>query len=309
MSKRVSEFRNIYTDRLPFTFLRCKECGFIFVYPRRAADLNYVEGQVIEMGENSHLWNTRFIEAIEKQKNNQGRLLEIGFGDGGFIEISSRRGWDAYGIELSVDCVKHARERLGLKNILHGTIFSADLEYEYFDVICAFNYIEHVSDVNATLRRIYSLLKDDGIIVLLCPNIDGLYHRVIPELFGGKDSFNITWVPPYHISYFNKNNLSILLENNGFKVIADESNLTNLLWMQHNLIYGPKACDIMETEIKNKIRSNSSSNTNASCDDIYFNDILNLVRCKSIWTMLTTIMPLESLINSPNALLLISRKA
>ncbi len=250
--REIGGFRNETIAQLSYKFFRCNACKYIFVYPKPNPLDTYPETAVEELGAHATTWNNYYLSAIEKYAQPSGSLLEIGFGDGSFLKLAHDRGFNVSGIELSKACVQNAKEKLGLPNIFLGTLDDVALQDEQFDVIAAYNFFEHVSDINATLAAMKRVLKKNGLLALLCPNIDGLIHRVIHPVFS-KDLLNISWVPPYHLSYFNKANLKLMLESNGLTVLGDESKGAHLLWLQHADVFGPKSTDKTFEESSQKV--------------------------------------------------------
>ncbi|PYS46245.1 MAG: hypothetical protein DMF68_19800 [Acidobacteria bacterium] len=260
------------------------------------------------MGAGEVVWNTSFLESINKQAAAKGKLLEIGFGDASFLNLAHKDGWDVHGLEISLLCVRHASETLGLPNIREGRIEEAGYAAESFDVIAAFNFIEHVPDPGETLKLLRRLLRPEGLLVLLCPNLSGIYHLVAPELFNGQEPLNISWVPPMHLSYFNKSNFRRLLESAGFVVVADESRLTTDLWLQHRARIEPEVTEEKFEQLISEMTDAEKSAGERNVDE-YRARIVGLLRDRMMWTMLSDVMRLESVMEAENAVLYISRKA
>lgn len=99
---------------------------------------------------------------------NRGRLLDVGCATGKFMRLALREGWDAEGIDVSPFAVQTAREK-GLTAHL-GTVESVPLLPESFDVITAFDVLEHVQDVRGFLDTVHTILKPGGRLIVLSPN-------------------------------------------------------------------------------------------------------------------------------------------
>lgn len=306
-SRRISRYRNPIVAQLPYRFFQCKNCDFIYVYPKPDPINVYSDSEVVEMGAEKTEWNDHYLQSIEKYRPQKGHLLEIGFGDAGFLKLAHQHGWNVHGLELSAPCVRHARHTLTLPNIEKGTIKNVQYPDHYFDVVAAFNFIEHVPDLHDTLRRIRRILRPNGLLMLLCPNISGLVHLLIPELFGINDPLGISWVPPMHLSYFNKNNFRQLLENSGFRVIADASNGTESLWLQHKVTFGPEVTNSKLEQLLAEIQQSRIATGQARVAK-YWERIVEVFRQRLVWDMISGIMPLEAALGSENAILYIAEK-
>jgi 2-polyprenyl-3-methyl-5-hydroxy-6-metoxy-1,4-benzoquinol methylase len=307
-SKNVLRFSNPATAHLAFPLFICRDCNFIFVHPVPDLSGVYSYSDVPEFGEGESLWNARFLESIEKYAQPKGSLLEIGFGDASFLKLAHERGWEVHGVDLSPLFVRHASETLGLPNIKEGTIEGAGFPDNSFDVIAAFNFIEHVPDPLETLKLLRRLLRPEGTLALLCPNLSGIYHLVAPEIFNGQEPLNISWVPPMHLSYFNKSNFKRLLESAGFAIVADESHLTSDLWLQHRVTLGPQVTDEKLEQLLAEIRDAKRSGGNGQVGR-YRARISSLLRDRMMWTMISDLMKLEPALGAENAVLYLSRKA
>lgn len=136
-----------------------------------------------------------------------GRLLDVGFGDGSFLENARSIGWDVVGVDPDIETVKNARER-GL-DVYHGSLEALDSMSNYFDVITMCHVIEHLYDPMASLRACYRLLKPNGYIWLETPNINSLGYSRFQENWRGLE-------PPRHLVLFNSESLRKALFDVGF---------------------------------------------------------------------------------------------
>jgi SAM-dependent methyltransferase len=99
---------------------------------------------------------------------NRGSLLDLGCGNGNFLERAVGMGWDALGCEPDADAVKVCRAA-GL-DVIHGDVFSEALDESGFDVITVSHVIEHVPDMDRALTRIHSILRPGGVAWFAMPN-------------------------------------------------------------------------------------------------------------------------------------------
>ncbi|HSS20777.1 MAG TPA: class I SAM-dependent methyltransferase [Pyrinomonadaceae bacterium] len=309
-SQRVVRYSNSVVASLPFSFYSCQDCGFIFVFPLplMPSSVYYEALTMPDFGEGEELWINHYFDAVTKHSTGKGKLLEIGFGNASFIQLAHEKGWEIYGAELSVPLADRARDVLKLPNIRLGTI--DDLEYpeNFFDVIAGFNFLEHVPDPRKTLEHIQRLLRPSGLAVVMCPNISGIFHSLMPDILAGNDPLKISWCPPDHISYFNKTNLRMLLEDVGFTVVGDESHLMNSLWRQFEVSIGPKATDKKLEALAAKIRSSALDLGDARVRH-FEDEIKALVVERMTWTMISDLMKLEPLLGAEPGILMIGKKA
>lgn len=101
------------------------------------------------------------------------KLLDIGCADGEFsLRLSSTLGAEEiYGIDISQEAVKVAREK-GIKAYLVD-VDEEKLPFpdEYFDVIFCGKVIEHLFDPDHLLDEVYYCLRTDSFFILSTPNI------------------------------------------------------------------------------------------------------------------------------------------
>lgn len=138
------------------------------------------------------------------------RLLDIGFGDGKFLQNAHAIGWEVVGIDPDPEVVKNARE-LGLD--VHAGGLEVFLgEANLFDVITISHVMEHVHEPRAVLESCYRLLKPGGRLWIETPNIRSL----------GASRFRSNWrglEPPRHLVLFNFQSLRTALALAGFSDI------------------------------------------------------------------------------------------
>lgn len=118
-------------------------------------------------------------------------------------------GWDIQGIEISATAVKNAREA-GL-NVRQTTLLEAGFPSKQFDLITAWEVLEHLPELSDNLHEILRILKKGGKLVGSVPNIESWEA----ELFGRKwQALEI----PYHLYHFSPKSLKCVLEKAGFQL-------------------------------------------------------------------------------------------
>lgn len=125
--------------------------------------------------EQSHWWYTGrrkiladFVEKICRQvTDRRPRILDVGCGTGANLLMLSEYG-DAEGVDISEDALAFCRER-GLEKVRLGA--AEDLPYEdgTFDLVTAFDVVEHIDDDLAGLREMRRVLRPGGRVLLFVP--------------------------------------------------------------------------------------------------------------------------------------------
>jgi SAM-dependent methyltransferase len=143
-----------------------------------------------------------------------GRLLDIGFGDGAFLDIARAIGWEVTGIDPDSKVVSNALER-GL-NVYQGGLEVMAGESGVFDVITMSHVIEHVHKPIEVLEECYRLLKPGGQLWVETPNINSLGGARFQRNWRGLET-------PRHLVLFNGQSLRQALQRAGFTDVQDAS--------------------------------------------------------------------------------------
>ena len=123
----------------------------------------------------------------------RGAVLDVGCGDGSLLMALKDAGWQVTGTEIDPKAAAAARAR-GLE-VHHGTLDSVTLQPGRFQAIVLNHVIEHVPDPVASLKVCGQLLAEEGLIVVLTPNLVGLGHRWFGRFWRGLEI-------PRHLAIF-----------------------------------------------------------------------------------------------------------
>jgi 2-polyprenyl-3-methyl-5-hydroxy-6-metoxy-1,4-benzoquinol methylase len=96
------------------------------------------------------------------------QLLDIGAGGGEFCYLASRAGFKVGGIEPHQGYSEFARDEYGVDI---QTCEIADLQARQADVVTLFHVFEHMARPREAVRKIWSVLAEDGHLVIEVPNI------------------------------------------------------------------------------------------------------------------------------------------
>ena len=106
------------------------------------------------------------------------RVLEIGFGNGGFIAWARSQGADIAGIEINAE-MRDAARRAGFTAI-DATLAELAMQPTRYDIVVAFDVIEHwdAAELIENFQHIRTLLADGGLFVSRFPNGQSPFGRV-----------------------------------------------------------------------------------------------------------------------------------
>jgi SAM-dependent methyltransferase len=140
-------------------------------------------------------------------------LLDLGCGDGQFLEWARSAGWRAVGVDPDPKAVAVARSR-GL-DVHLGSIDELDPAQQQFDMITLSHVIEHVCNPIAVIKKCHRLLKTNGRIWIETPNLDSIGHTIFEAHWLGLD-------PPRHLVLFTRSSLQAILQQAGFIDLCDQ---------------------------------------------------------------------------------------
>jgi spore maturation protein CgeB len=216
------------TDRFSggvFQLVSCSHCSLIYLDPRPGVSelgdyypdgyeaYHYSTTQQISSAEQWHarrMWNMQ-MDYVEKYLSNRGRLLDVGCATGEFMNIARDRGWQTLGIELIDKAAQVARGKYGLE-VITGTLETASLNANQFDVITLWDVLEHLSSPKAALQCCYQLLVDKGLLIFSIPNLSSFDRYLFGPAWIG-------WDPPRHFNLFTDDTLRCLFAQTGFTLI------------------------------------------------------------------------------------------
>ena len=115
------------------------------------------------------------VGAIKKYVAGNGRILDVGCGNGVITRAVGEAGYDITGIDVSEKTINIAKAANSLPNvrfIVAGAEGFRMADQFYNAVICS-EVLEHLSDPGQLLRSIYNCLGDDGILIVTVPNGKG----------------------------------------------------------------------------------------------------------------------------------------
>lgn len=174
-----------------------------------------------------------FVKSIQRIKHNHVQkplsILDVGCHDGKMSALFKKFG-DVYGIDLNKKAIEEAKKR-GIK-ARAADIFQLDQIFKnnYFDVVVAGDIIEHVFDTDLFLKKIRTVMKPDGALLLSTPNLLSLGRRFMAitgknpycEYSAREDGVNVG-----HIRYYTFDNLATQLAENDFKNVKITSDICN----------------------------------------------------------------------------------
>ena len=150
-------------------------------------------------------------------------VMDLGCGEGYGTALLAKTAKKAVGVDYSSQAIAKARQNYKYDNIefICSRVDRLKIESETFDVITAFQLIEHLSSPGIFLSEVQRLLKHQGLFFLSTPNKKASIIR-----------------HPYHFREYDQDELRVLLKNHFAKVSV------------FGLQYSPKVAAIREKRRK-----------------------------------------------------------
>lgn len=211
-----------------FNFVRCKDCGLIYLNPRPTANAilkRYEEdyGPSSEINRSKKLrhrsnlirYLVRFLYKVNGtysilEANPKGRFLDVGCGNGDTLEKARDMGADVFGVDINYKCVSLCQNKM--LNVRCGSVEDVQYPDNFFNTIWISQTIEHLPYPNRTMKDIFRILKPGGFVYIMTPNAESYLAAVFRSFWQG-------WHAPFHFQVYAEKTIRRLSESAGFIVV------------------------------------------------------------------------------------------
>lgn len=208
-----------------FSISKCATCNFLFTNPR--PDQNHIsqyyesKNYVSHQDAASNLTNFVYkivrkitlkqkVAWINEFSKTKGRLLDFGCGTGHFVQAAQKDGWQVSGFEPSSAALSIARNKLKLK--VYEELSELENEKK-FDAITLFHVLEHVHNLDSTMKLLCSKLKQRGNLYIAVPNFNSYDSMLYKENWASLDV-------PRHLYHFTTETMERLAKEHDLKIKA-----------------------------------------------------------------------------------------
>lgn len=206
-------------DNTHYRIVRCGKCGLVrsnpifeektlnnlyrksgFTYPFEASDAALTYKALL----------VRALDRTVPSGAKGNNLLEIGCGNGAFLELAAAMGFEVKGVEPSSDAVNSAPS--SIRNAILTDCFEGNLFGEgQFGWVCCFHVIDHLAAPDEFLEQCLRIIAPGGYALFVCHNVNAFSSR----LLGEKSPI----VDIEHIYLFSIDTLARLFKKAGFEVV------------------------------------------------------------------------------------------
>lgn len=224
--------REVFTRPDGLVCVECSICGLAFINPRPKASVIarlYSEEYYSSSGGHGIGYSgysaKESIDALRYSARQRlalvgrhfplkGRtVLEIGCATGEFSAAARGAGARVVGCDYSADAIEMAKSRYPEMTFIAGTAESPFLAAQAFDMIAAFEVIEHVLDPKQWMQNIGKMLTAGGLLVVTTPNYECGKTLGLDRWLGLNSSFE-------HLYFFSFDVLRRLAADSGMSFVA-----------------------------------------------------------------------------------------
>jgi len=171
----------------------------------------------------------------------KGNTLEIGCGNGEFLNKLQKKGFNCSGLDFNQHAIDEAKKK-GL-NVVNSTLKEyTKTSNAKFDNIVLFQILEHIFDINDFFNDLIRLLKPNGQILVAVPNNDSYVFNIFDDS-SYEEAACLLNMPPHHAGRWTKESFQKLAEIFGLKV--------------KNIDYEPIYDDRLELVARNIVKKKS----------------------------------------------------
>ena len=204
-------------------FVKCSVCDHVWLNPRPAISelskiypphyyaYNYA-AKISPIAVKAKMWmdEGKMRKILRTLNHKPSSFLDIGCGEGFFLEEAQNRGWKVFGTEFAEKYISICKEKH--IEMHYGKLNPDHYSEGFFDVITWFEVIEHINYPVDELKNIHRLLRKNGALYITTPNFNALSRHWL------KGKWSVIEYPE-HLAYYTPRTLRNILKKAGFSSI------------------------------------------------------------------------------------------
>lgn len=193
--------------------VKCKQCNFVFSHRIPSGEELSIHYEKYPRYNISPITIKRYNELLDifEKFRETNHLLDVGCGEGFFLETAQKRGWKVYGTEYREAAVLVCRNK-GIETH-HGELIKSNFPNDFFDVITSFEVLEHINNPKIELNKFYQLLRNKGIVYATTPNFHS-FSRILL-----RNKWRVIEYPE-HLSYYTPETINYIFKKLLFNKIS-----------------------------------------------------------------------------------------
>ena len=239
-SLKIAKFLKLKLKNKKFILLKCKDCEFI--WQKNAPNKSFINKIYDQIIDRKKSFNKAMFKLSKKEiqknkyeisfikcflKKNELNVLDFGSGWGEWLKSLEYLNVKRYGFEISEIRKKY------LKNIGVTVLDNKNLLKfkNYFDYIRLEQVLEHVDDLNFTMKNLSKVIKKGGVLFIGVPNGNSEINDNNIIIQKGPIQ------PLEHLNCFNNKSLRLIAKKYQFRSISNlEIFINSLSYLNFNLI-------------------------------------------------------------------------
>ena len=250
--------------------VRCVNCSFVFSRKKPSlSELLSIYNYYPIFQTMSPITLNRFDELLDylEQFRKTNNLIDVGSGDGYFLDRAKLRGWNVFGTEFTDDKVAFSRSK-GIA--MHkGVLDVKNYSPGFFDVIISIEVLEHINNPLDEIAKFSTLLRQGGAVYLTTPNFNSVSKLLLGE------NWNIVYYPE-HLSYYTSKTLRMLFGKSGFETMKLRTTGISFSRAQQSVNDASRAGEFTATD--EKVRQVVEHNPLLSFAKKIINGVLNVFK-------------------------------
>ncbi|WP_446879005.1 class I SAM-dependent methyltransferase [Phormidesmis sp. 146-33] len=187
-------------------FYHCTKSDLRFFYPAVSGSEKFYEKlQKFDWYYTDDKYEYEYVKNLIKRTDS---LLEIGCGSGTFAEKITVQNY--IGLELGERAQTMATQK-GFTVLREFVEEHAVSKSGYYDVVCAFQVLEHVANVRSFIEASLQCLKPGGLLIYSVPSADSFYALL---------TNNVLNIPPHHVTWWSDKALMYVADFFDLKLIS-----------------------------------------------------------------------------------------
>lgn len=159
----------------------------------------------------------KLLDTFQRYRKN-GMLLDIGCGEGHFLSVAKKNGWQVHGIEKAPHAVEICK-RFNV-GVICADLLEIDLPCNSYDAVMMSEVLEHLTQPREYLLKVNEILRKGGILRITTPNFNCITRFLLRERW--------SLIHKEHLFYFTPKTIKSLLKSCNFKVIEFQTKLITL---------------------------------------------------------------------------------
>ncbi len=151
----------------------------------------------------------------------RGSCIDFGAGNGAFVSVLLKRGWNAYGVEPS----SYAREIAKGENITLASSLN-ELPKSKVNMITLWHVLEHIPNYTTSMESFYSKLLPGGYLILALPNFKSFDASFYKSDWAAFDV-------PRHLWHFSKYSISRIAKENDFNLVKSKPMIFDAFYISY----------------------------------------------------------------------------